>query len=325
MLDTAQNLTAAPRAEGSALAHTWRLVRWEVFLARRRAMSKVLAGILLGGYLLIVGFIVLAYVTTLNRGASEVELQPIRDLLTFPGSLVVGGIYAARLAPLLVCILSGALIGSEYGFSTQRLAFARGVGRGQMLTAQVTALGIVALAISVGSLLLAALVGVTIGPAVGGTISGPAQGSWQEIGTYTLVLSLILWIYSLLALFFATLGRSVAAGIGLALGWLFIVDNVLTSILQLLGTIPGDFFRFIAHIPDWLLGVNTSVLKVATSNSPLQFGVLDAGPNTSGSPLNIYNPVTALPAWHALLVIFGYAAVLVGVSYWLLRTRDVTD
>jgi ABC-type transport system involved in multi-copper enzyme maturation permease subunit len=320
MLETAQQLASAPRSTGSALTHTMRLVRWELFLARRRALAKVLAIILLVGYLLAVGFILASYAVASSNGAVDLELQPVRDLLTFPNSLLVGGIYSARLAPLLVCVLAGAVIGGEYGYSTQRLAFSRGVGRGQMLAAQVAALGLISLGTSVAMMALSALTGVLLGPAVGGIITGPGQDGWREVGAYTLVLSLILWVYALLAAFFATLGRSVAAGIGISLGWLFI-EGIIASIFQGLGFLPGSFFKFLGHIPDWFLGVNTSALKITTSSAPLNFSFLDAPPGTSALGFG----ATTLSLAHALAVVVAYAVVFVAVSYLLLRSRDITD
>ncbi|HEX6123542.1 MAG TPA: hypothetical protein VFY89_10300 [Ktedonobacterales bacterium] len=320
MLETAQQLSSAPRATGSALAHTWRLVRWELFLARRRALAKVLAIILLVGYLLVVGFILASYAITASNSSVDLVLQPIRDLLTFPNSLVVGGIFTARLAPLLICILAGAVIGGEYGYSTQRLAFSRGVGRGQMLTAQVAALGLLALGTAVGMMALSALTGMLLGPAVGGIVTAPGQDGWKEIGAYTLVLALILWVYALLAAFFATLGRSVAAGIGIALGWLF-VEGIVASIFQGLGLLPGDFFKFLGHIPDWFLGINTSALKITTSSAPLNFSLLDAPPGSSALGFGS----SSLSLGHALAVVVAYGVVFVAVSYVLLRSRDITD
>jgi ABC-2 type transport system permease protein len=323
MLESAQKFSAAPRAQGSALTQTWRLVWWEVFLARRRALSKVLTGILLAGLALVIAFVVISYAVASGNGAPDLALQPVRDLLTFPRVLLLGGIYTARMGPLLACILAGVLVGSEYGYSTQRLALARGVGRGQMLAAQVGALGLVALGTSVLSLALSALVGVTIGPLVGGAIAGPDSGGWQEIGTYALVLALILFAYSLLALFFSTLGRSVWTGVGLSLGWLFL-EGVVAGIMQQLGVIPSNFFHFISHIPDWFLGVNTSALKIATSSSPLDFAILD-DPQGAAGGIGPTNPTALISGGHALLVVLGYVAVFVGLSYWLLRARDVTD
>src|SRR5215472_2573896 len=54
--------TAPSVTSGGWLPQTWRLSRWDLFAAWRRVMSKVLLGILLGFFVLIVGFIVLGYV-----------------------------------------------------------------------------------------------------------------------------------------------------------------------------------------------------------------------------------------------------------------------
>ncbi len=321
MLESAQKLSAAPRAEGSILTHTWRLVFWELFLARRRAMSKVLAGFLLGGYALVIVVTLLVYTSNAAAGQAS-TISELQQSVTFPGSISQMNSYVGFMGLLLSVILTGALIGGEYSYSTQRLAFSRGVGRGQMLAVQVSAVAIIALVTTAVMFVLAAIVGFTIGPAIGGTPTALSSSGFVGLLLVWLVTSATIFMYSLIAFFFATLGRSVAAGIGFGLGfWLFevIVTGILTAIeISLVGfQAYADGVRdWVGHITDWFVSTNTAALSSAanaqfmpSASSAVTTGVLTVVPSVA----------------HAVVVLVVYAALLIGLSYLLLRTRDVTD
>lgn len=316
MLESAQQLSAAPKAGSNWLAETWRLVKWDVFMVRRRTLAKVLLGILLGFYAAVLG-IVLIINATAGDAATQ---QGTRDLLTFPNTLLVAGIYVSRIGPLLLCILAGALVGSEYNFGTLRLVLSRGTSRAQLLAAQVVTLALLALGTVGGMLLLSALVGVTLGPLLGGSLAALPAGGTEEILLYWLALSLQFFAYTLIALFFATLGRSIVAGIAFSLGYLFL-EGIIVAIFVVTGTaLHSDLGIKLTHVPDWLIGINTTGLIDQVGSSPLGFSLLGLSGNSGVS-----NPSAALPVGHTLPIILIYCAAFVGVSYWLLRRRDVTD
>lgn len=310
-LETLANPSAAASPVRGWLLATWRLALWDLYLAWRRVMAKVLPGLLLGSYVLVVLFVLLFYaeaVATRADGAST-----IRDLLTFPHALALPGYLLRFLGPLLAGILAGAVVGAEYAFGTHRLSLSRGMSRAQVLSAQVTSLALTALAASGVVLLLAAVIGVTLGPALGSDLIIPLPDGWLQIGVYWLALALNLWAYMLVALFLATLGRSAAAGIGGALG-LILVELVLTFII-----VP-----IIAFV---LERDQLPALAQAVNNSPqlLLGNALGALVSYAGlGPITLMgDPSESL--WLALVVVAVFCLGLIAGSYALFRSRDVTD
>ncbi len=336
-----------PRASSGWLSHTWRLTRWNLKLARRRLMSKILLAILLAGFLLVIGGLLLSYLAVSSFSSANLaagcptpaatdqpgsvppgcdpasiqrqqqQLQSAADgtrqLLTFPSVLGPTGGYIGFMGVILVCILAGALIGNEYSFGTQHLALSRGVSRAQVLAGQVGALAILALATPGAMLILGALVGLTLGPLLGGSIPAiPPTGLLQLLG-FWLVLSLQLFAYSSIALLLATLGRSTAAGIAGSLGYL-LFETIALSIISLIAlALTGTGFdKVLAHLQDVFLGPNISGLLSGVNYSPLDLG--GSGELASGG----------IAPMQGLSVALLYCILLVGLSYWALRTRDVT-
>jgi ABC-type transport system involved in multi-copper enzyme maturation permease subunit len=327
-----------------------RLAGGQLLLVRKRLMSKVLIVLLALGFAIVVGFGVLEYALFSNQAIfsasnscptvvanqtatpqpggppqcvtpSPQEQQQVevarqhviaaqRANLTFPTSLGMAGGYAQFMGLILLAILAGALVGGEYAYGTQRLAFARGAGRGQVLAAQSGALAILALVTAALTLLLGVISGVTVGPAVGGTVAGLTGAGVGEVLLYWLVISLVLFAGMLIALFTATLGRSTAAGIGGALGYQ-LLQLIGAGILAALGgSIPGDTGTWLTRSQYLFLGPSASLVLGRVAQSPVALA--------SGDP----NPPVASGV--ALIVIVGYCVVMVGLSYLLVRQRDVT-
>ncbi len=299
----------APTPGGGWFAQFARLVRWEVFLAwRRRAMIITLLSLLMVGYLLVILVEYLIYYSNLAESGSGVGLG---GLLSFPGALGVGGNYIANAGVLLFVVLAGALIGSEYSYSTLRLSLARGVGRGQLLAAQIVALALLALMLTGLMLVLSALtglLGLAFGlPQAAGSLSG---GLFVEIVGYWLALAFNIFAYALIAVWIGTLTRSVAGAIAGPLVFI-VIEVVTTDVLTAVGALRVDspLLNMIAHIPQYLMGVNTGALITWAGAGPFLF--------TSGSA-----PVNAL---HALIVSLVYCALFIVISYLALRNRDIVE
>jgi len=350
-----QKSIATPAASGGWLGHTWRLVRWNVRLARRRLMSKILLSILLAGFALLIGALLLLYlfissavtssqlsspaptpISTVQQGEGtpvpitpppgatgpsqaeiQQEKQQFASLLTFPEDFVLVGGYTTFLGTILICILAGALAGNEYSFGTQRLALSYGVSRAQVLAGQVGALAVLALSVAGGMLILGVLVGLTFGPLLGGVIPTiPPAGLLQLIG-FWLVVSLYLFAYALIALLLATLGRSTVAGIAGSLGYLLFESIGLPIIIAVAALLSGFSSTDFTGLQAFFLGPNLSGLLSGVSQSPLD---LAAG-GTSSSGGTIVNPISGL---QGLLVLLLYCTAFIGLSYLVLRKRDVT-
>ncbi|HEU5368006.1 MAG TPA: ABC transporter permease subunit [Ktedonobacterales bacterium] len=357
-----QSSIAAPGAAGGWLSHTWRLTLWNLKLARRRLMSKILLAILLVGFLLVMGLVFLSAavidsastriissscptpVATSQPGDNgtgstdpnnpcdpqtiqqdQQSLQTARNeelqFLTFPTILGIVGGYTGFMGVILLCILAGAVIGGEYSYGTQRLALSRGVSRAQVLAGQIGALALLALAVSAFMLVLGALLGFVLGPALGATIAAiPAEGLLQLLG-FWLVIALQLFAYTLVALLLGTLARSTAAGIAGSLGYLIfelIALPILTAIALALSSTGSSVGDALQRVQAFFLGPNLSALLSAVNQTPLDLG----GQNSSAaSALAIY----VIPPLQGLTVSLLYCIVLVGLSYWVLRKRDVTN
>jgi len=302
---------AAPTPDGNWLAEFARLVGWELFLAwRRRAMMITLTSLLLVGYLLIVLVQYGVYASNSTGGSPDVDLA---QSLTFPGALSVGAGVISYLGVLLFVVLAGALIGSEYSYSTLRLSLARGVGRGRLLAAQIVALAILALLLTALALILSALVGL-LGLAFGlpqaaGVLSA---GLFGEIMVYWLAVAFNVFAYALIAVWIGTLTRSVAGAIAGPL--VFIVVEVVTAdILTGIGigaaSLDSPLTNFIARIPDYVMGVNTSALITWAGDGPYPFTVGAASVGVA----------------HALIVSLAYCALFILISYLALRNRDILE
>ena len=299
----------APAPSGGWLAQFARLVRWELFLAwRRRAMMITLSSLLLAGYLLVV---LVEYAIYYGSADGSSTAPMLGQSLSFPGALGVGGSYIADGGVLLFVVLAGVLIGSEYSYSTLRLSLARGVGRGQLLAAQIVALAILALILTALALGLSALMG-GIGTLVGmpNIVSASVVGVAGEVLVYWLALAYNIFAYALVSVWIGTLTRSVAGAIAGPLVFI-VVEVVTTDILSALGGAQVDnaLLNAISVIPNYLMGVNTSALVTWAGAAPYTF--------TSGT--------APVDGWHALIVSAIYCALFILISYLALRNRDVVE
>ena len=328
--------STAPAPSGIWITEVLRLTRWELYLAWRRAMAKVLIILLVVFYAITVGFLCFVTAQIINQplqtgqcppnavGCQEpsqqelereraAEITPLTDQLTFPTSLGFAASFTRVAGLILICILAGALVGSEYGYSTQRLAFSRGTSRLQMLVAQGLALAVISMIVAAGMLALGALVGVIVGPAFGLAVSAPSFGGWMEIFKFFLAFAFSLFAYTIVALGAATLGKSTAAGIGLALGYIvleFILSGILSGIGQILTAAGNSIGQTLQHIPDWFLGNNVGAVMGHAGQYPIGLAA-DPGPD--------------LTLARTLIVSLIYCAVFVGGSYLLLSRREVTE
>jgi ABC-type transport system involved in multi-copper enzyme maturation permease subunit len=319
----------APAASGGWLTHTARLVGWDLFQSWRRTMAKVLLALFFGPLLIFIAGLVILYIVMRNNQADTTTMDAVLGFMTFPRSVAIAQGYASFMAVMLLCILVGAVAGGEYGFSTQRLALSRGVGRGQAVAAKVLAAALLAIGATSAIFLVALIEGITIGPALGGRPEGLTVAGIAQLGTFWLATALRTFAYGLVALFFATLGRSTAAGIGGALGFMLVEGlglPVSTGIIVYERTValathtvvPG-FVGPLTALRAIFLQVNADALSGAAQQGPLTLRLVPASP-----VLDSVLP-SSPPGSVALLVVLLWCAVLIGLTYLLVRQRDVTD
>jgi ABC-2 type transport system permease protein len=105
----------------------------------------------------------------------------------------------------------------------------------------------------------------------------------------------------------ASVGRSLAIGIGAALA-LFPVDNFGVLILNLLHTLTG--WQLWLQVSAYLLGPNMNVLPV----------VMETG---RGARAAFATPLVKVDATHAWLVMGAWAIAMIAVTVTLVKRRDV--
>ncbi len=286
------------------LLQTWRLTRWNLFLLSRRLSGRLALIILVVGFLLMV--------TGMSASALLVPRQFAPDAantLTFPLSLHLAELYIRFVGIILVCILAGVQVGSEFTFGTQRQMLTRGLSRVQILTAQCCGLAITALFFTAFLLIISILVGLVVGPALGSPVPALSAGTWSGLLMYFLALSAKLFIYMLLAFACAVVGRSPIAGVALPLSF-FLLENILSNLLSMLShnTQPATITPFTIY-PLLLPGNNTAVLTNAAT-------ALYAPGSQSVQPM-----LAAL----AFGIFLAYCAIFCGASFFAYSRRDITE
>lgn len=336
-------VAATPAASaGEWPIQTLRVARWLLYTVRRRAMGKVIFGLLVGSLVLVTAVQALFYVIALNavpqggscisqdggppvcqpltpdqiHAAQQAAAKSVAMSMTFPQTLTIVEVLVSLIGVIVLTTLAGALVGGEYGHGTVRVVLSRGVGRAQLIAAQAIALAALSLLAAAVMMLIGILVGFTLGPALGGTLPAYASGVPVELLQTWLALALNLFGYSAIALFFATLGRSTAAGIGFALGFFvaeYVLEGILATVSAIFQATQPNTAEFIRHIPDWFLGPNVGYIVQQASLSPL---AITPGGGQGSSPFGM---------GHALLVALLYLVLTIVGSYLLTRKRDITD
>jgi ABC-type transport system involved in multi-copper enzyme maturation permease subunit len=317
-----------------------RLTGVELYKFRRRAMSRVMSITCILAVLIVFGVFAIGsiyaltapatnFVTQCSQGANpstqpcvnhpptpaeavaarQAALTSISEPLRLPSSLGVAVQTARALSLLLVIILAGTILGGEYGVGTIRLMLTRGPTRTQFFLSKI---GAICVCLALGFLGMT-LLGVASG-ALFNLITGIAvnfsffTAAWlMHAILYLLVSMLGTFVYGMLALCLATLGRATAAGVAGALVW-WLLESALGSVFALLGTaIQGQWGNILQAVPDYFIDRNVAALFQNQSHYIL---------NDQPAPLSDL---------HALLVLAGYLVLFIGLSWWLIRRRDIAN
>jgi ABC-2 type transport system permease protein len=284
-----------------------RAYRWELFKLYRRPAVWVTVAILLAlaiglGYVLT--WYIFTYppkgaVTNLPRG----ETLASQKVVLYAAGLVrhtlgqwstLGGVFA-----LILGVLSQ---GSEYGWGTVKTLFTQGPGRLAMLAGKLSALLLLILVMvlalfavdAISSVAVMALDGKSSDwPAATDLVKGVAAG-W-----------LIFSFWAIFGFTLASVFQQSAMAIGLGLAYAVLVEGI---ILGILGAVGGDLIK---QIEVWFPLANASYLVASFGSNA---GLRAAGQAATAPPAD---------ANHAVAVLLVYLVVLVGVSGYLVRRRDV--
>ncbi len=324
-----------------------RLIGMELYKLRRRAMSKVLGIIAVALAVLPFALIALGTFATANApaGSFSPSCQPpasngqtqqgapppncpappaaqvaqerqviVADTSTplrLPEALNIAVEYGLVVGVVLLVILVGSIAGGEYSAGTIRLLFIRGPTRTQFLIAK---LGASLIVIVIG--MLAIVVPGILAGQLFNPVSGIAQtgafwsGAWLGHALLYLLIAVLDWfMFAVIAIFFATLGRSTAAGVVAGIGWLF-AEPILGGVLTLLGDVSrGPAGTVLKAIPNYFISTNFGALL----NDQRQYLSFSA----TSTP--------AVSVSHASIVLLVYFALFIGLTWWINKRRDVTN
>jgi ABC-2 type transport system permease protein len=215
-------------------------------------------------------------------------IPPVPDRLfhyeTLPNILVGMSLFAISLGWLL----GSSLVGAEWHAGTMATLLTWEPRRVRVLAAKLVAAGGLAFAVAIG---LQLLLGAALLPA--GLLRGTTEGidaSWlRSLGGVGLRVAAVSVLGAMMGLSIATIGRNTAAALGIAFGYLAIVES----------TIRGLRPRW----QHWLLGDN---IMVVITNQPQNFPLVDR--STLG----------------AAALLTGYTLALVALAMANFRRRDIT-
>ena len=211
---------------------------------------------------------------------------------------------------IFLLIVTARLVGMEYSAGTIRVLLARGAGRLRLLLAKLTAMAVLGLVLLAGfAALVSAAVYVTVvtWERGFGKITSLPGVAWHDLGVVVLVMLTSMGACILVGTAAATIGRSVAFGVGAALA-LFPIDNIGTALLRVLNILTG--WHFWLDVSAYLLGPNLNALPVLMQKDHVAHAAFAT-------------PLVTIDATHAWLVIGTWTLGLLALTVGLTWRRDV--
>jgi len=200
----------------------------ELLKLRRQRSTWVLMG---------AGVVVLALVLLVGTTSQSLHFkllhQPTQGLDQWDE--IMQTVFAAG-AGIVLLIAGSRLMGMEYGLGTIRIILGRGTGRATLLAAKLLAMGMLALVLLLGFILLAAagtVLGVLHQTGSLSLITHPPAGAWHNAGVSILSAAISEVACIAIAVTVSTIFRSLSVGMVVALLF-FPIDNTLVLILSLL-------------------------------------------------------------------------------------------
>ena len=214
----------------------------------------------------------------------------------------------------IVLLITGSrLIAMEYSSGTVRIAYARGVGRLQLLLAKVVLLAIIGVGLLVGYLLIVGSIVAALYATWTGGLAGLDTldaGLRQDFGYWLLVQGISMGVVILLVAAGAGLGRSLAFAMAASLAF-FPVDNFLVGIMALTARATRHDSPW-RNITEYLLGPNLNTLLKLIE------------PDHS-SPIAFAPPLNPVDGRHALLVIGAWAVLFAAIAIGRAVRPDVLE
>lgn len=252
--------------------------------------------------LMVIGLLTIAF----WGNATRIDGRPN---LFLPRAWLAGLEYSVFFAAFFWPVLGGSWAGNEYGWGTIRTILTRRPYRIQQVLS-----GLVVLTAGLAMALVAIIAVCTIGGILVSAFTGHStwvSGVWSDVFAGVLLKGfLTAWFvstfYLLLAYSTATIFRSPAVGIGVGIGGTF---------AQL---IVGEIFRGLGGV--W----NTIALHFPFAYSQDMITQVVKGQMMPGTGLARVDPTTP-SAGQSLAALTIYGAILLAITLWSVRVRDVTD
>jgi ABC-2 type transport system permease protein len=286
-----------------------RLVAVEFFKLRKRMMTWVLAGLL-------VGLVVLMYTILWSVSGQIGQFGPddrftgddLRRALFLEASVPFSLQVVGTLGAVLAVILAAGAVGSEYAWGTVRIMATASSGRLRLIAAKL----IVVWALIVAGAILGILVGVAYSSVItyvnGGTDFGFIDASWfwDQVQTFGRTL-FVMSPYVMLAFAAATVGRSTLAGAGVGIGFAF-VEQIITGLMRL----GGEPWR---SMPNYLIDANVDSVRLL---NPVPQAARFGPPEEQIAAQGLHSPEVAA------LILAAYTLAFVVVAFAVYRWRDIT-
>jgi ABC-type transport system involved in multi-copper enzyme maturation permease subunit len=258
--------------------------------------------ILLGISVIIIAFLYALFWLLLRTDSGTAsDLDRLRENLRLAAVRGTGLGFVALFGTTVVVILTASLIGSEFGWGTIRTILPRARSRSAFLTAKVVTSVLVAVVVTVVGAVVAIIGSGFI------TITEHLSGGLGPDGTLRFAEATGRTFYTMIPYLALTLcltvwTRSVAAGIGGGVSFLFLQG----AVVELISLAGGPFDR----LPGALIDRNVQALLAA---------------NSAGLPDNYFSSTQAMPGvWQAAGVLAVYTVGFLALSYYRLSRRDIT-
>lgn len=277
------------------------LVGAELFQMRKRAGTWVLLGTwcalaMLFGYLV-------PYFGLADEGPLAARLGPM-----LPGQIVSTLLDGVPFFGGAIALILGVMtVGGEFGWDTFKTLFTQRPGRGQVFAAKMAALGIALAPFMVAMFACGAVASTLIALREGQPIAFPGVMTLLEgIGAGWLVLA----TWAALGVLLAVLTRGTSLAIGIGILYTLVIEGLLSAL--------AGSFSLLDPLVDFFVRANAySLVK------PLGGASAGGAPGSAATdgPGAFSGPYVD---WQqAAVVLAAYLAVLLGVSAWVMRRRDV--
>jgi ABC-type transport system involved in multi-copper enzyme maturation permease subunit len=282
------------------------LMRSEWLKITRQWTFWIMVALMFGGY---------AFFFAIVSQGRDLTNRLAHNQLVSVAAIAQGELFLLRVFwGMMLIILTARLIGMEYSSGVVRVILARGVGRLQLLFAQLSVMALIALFGSVLYIAFASLAGLLMVQLVAGNVNvfNAADATfWADTGKYAAAVLISLGVSILLAAAVTAVTRSLAAGLTVSVIW-FPIDNFAVVILLLSSILTHWGFWSLASGD--FLGLNLNAMGAALMSAHTPATINGAPP-----------PLVPVTGAHTLLIAAIYTVIFLAVTVGVTAWKDVQE